>query len=416
MSLRRAAIFAAIASFGGLALAQTPRELTLDAAFARTLDKHPELARFAQRRDAALADVDASGQRPALRLDLEVENAFQSAETTLSLASAFERGDKRGARLAVATAGLDALSVEQEQRRADLLAEVARRYLDLVATQSLADIAEREIGQREAGLDAATRRVQAGASPESVRLAAAAALARAKQVRGRQRAEARGAALRLGILWGAREPEFDRAIGEPLSIPATPSLDELRKLIQGNPDLRRFADESRLREARVQLARSARVADVEWRVGVRRLDAEGGWAAVAGVSMPIGSGKRSEPGVRSARAELAALALDREIESLTLEATLIDAHVRFESAATDARTLGDTVLPSFEAAERAAERAFRAGALTYTEWSQLQSDTLAARREQLDAAIDAHRALIEIQRLTGSPFGQEASPAARTSP
>ena len=416
MSLRRAAVFAAITAFSGLAPAQAPREITLDAAFARTLARHPELARFAQRRDAALAEVDAGGQRPPLRLELEVENAFQSAETTLSLASTFERGDKRGARFAVATAGLDALSVEQEQRRADLLAEVARRYLDLVATQALSEMAEREIAQREAGLDAATRRVRAGASPDSIRLAAAAALARARQVRDRQRAETNGAALRLGILWGARETEFDRAIGEPLAIPSTPSLDALRKLIDDNPDLRRFADESRLREARLQLARSARAADVEWRIGVRRLDVDGEWGAVAGVSGPLGSGRRADPGLRSARAELAALALEREIESLTLEATLIDAHVRFESAAADVRALGESVLPGFEAAERAAERAFRGGALTYTEWSQLQSETLAARREQLDAAIDAHRALIEIQRLTGSPFIQESAPAARTSP
>lgn len=413
MSFRRAAIFAAILSCTGFAWAQSPRTLTLQSAFERTLEKHPELGVVAFRREAAEAEVDAAGFGPAPRLDLEVENIGESPEATLSLASTFERGGKRGARLAVATAGLDALAVEQEQRRADLLAEVARRYLDLVAAQALADLADREVTQREAGLDAATRRVRAGASPDSIRLAAVAVLARARQQRERSRNQSLGAAHRLGVLWGAREPEFDRASGDALAIPTTPSLAELRTLIANNPDLRRFADESRLREARVQLARSARAADVEWRVGVRRLDGEGAWAAVAGVSVPLGAGRRAEPGLRSARAELAALALDREIESLSLEATLIDAHVRFESAAADVRALKDTVLPSFEEAERSAERAFRAGALTYTEWAQLQSDTMDARREQLDAALDAHRALIEIQRLTGSPF---VTAAARTLP
>jgi cobalt-zinc-cadmium efflux system outer membrane protein len=62
------------------------------------------------------------------------------------------------------------------------------------------------------------------------------------------------------------------------------------------------------------------------------------------------------------------------------------------------------LLPKYAQAERASERAFRAGALTYTEWAQLQSDASEARREQLLAAIESHRALIEIQRLTASPF------------
>ena len=55
------------------------------------------------------------------------------------------------------------------------------------------------------------------------------------------------------------------------------------------PELRRFASEARLREARVQLARSARQADIDWQVGVRRLQAGSDWALVGSVSMPLGS-------------------------------------------------------------------------------------------------------------------------------
>ena len=55
-------------------------------------------------------------------------------------------------------------------------------------------------------------------------------------------------------------------------------------------------------------------------------------------------------------------------------------------------------------AEQAAERAYRAGAISYLEWAQLQSEKTAARQQQLDVALDAQRALIEIQRLTGQPL------------
>jgi cobalt-zinc-cadmium efflux system outer membrane protein len=59
------------------------------------------------------------------------------------------------------------------------------------------------------------------------------------------------------------------------------------------------------------------------------------------------------------------------------------------------------VLPKLARAERAAEHAYRAGAISYLEWAQLQSERTAMAQQQLDVALDAQRALIEIQRLTG---------------
>jgi len=181
-------------------------------------------------------------------------------------------------------------------------------------------------------------------------------------------------------------------------------LSGLRALLQGSPELRRFADQSRLHEARLQLARATRATDIEWNAGIRRLEEDGSWAAVAGVSLPLGNARRAEPGIRAAQAELTALALERESAALTLEATLIEAHLRFSGASAEVRAARDELLPKLQQAERAAERAYRAGALSHVEWSQVEAESFAARREQVFAAIDAHRALIEIQRLTGSPF------------
>jgi cobalt-zinc-cadmium efflux system outer membrane protein len=398
--------------------------LTLEAAFSRTLEKHPDLLRFDYLRDGALAAVEGEAQRPPLRLEFELENAprsdrdssFDSAEGTLSLASVFELGGKRDARVAVANAQVDALGLQAAQRRADLLAEVARRYLDFVGAQFLAELAALEVAQREKAVDATARRLRAGATPESVRLAAEAALTRAMLHRDRLRSEIRAAALRLAILWRSRQPDFERGAGDVLAIPATPSLESLRELIARSPELRRFADESRLREARVQLARSARSGDIDWRAGVRRLEEDGSWAAVVGVSMPLRSSRRAEPRIRAAQAELAALTLEREAEELTLEATLVEAHMRLGGASAEVAATRDVLLPKFDQAERASERAYRAGALTYTEWALLQSDGIAARREQLLAAIEAHRALIEIQRLTGSPFLTTPVQSPRTTP
>jgi cobalt-zinc-cadmium efflux system outer membrane protein len=424
MSLRWAAFIAAVCWPCGPASAQEPRVLTLETAFTRTLEKHPELARYSHLREAARAEHDAEIQGAPIRVELDLENgprtdqdsAFYSSELTLSLASAFERSGKREARGAVADAQFSALALQEEQRRVDLLAEVARRYLDFVTTQALADLMATDVTQRERVVEATARRMRAGASPESVHLSAEAALARATMQRDRLRGETYAAALRLAILWSSRTPDFDRGAGNPLVVPATPSLDSLRVLIESSPELRRFADESRLREARVQLARTATSADIEWRAGIRRLEEDGSWAAVAGIAVPLGSGSRAQPRIRAAQSELAALTLEREAEQLTLEATLIEAHTRLSGATAAVITARDVLIPKFEQAERASERAFRAGALTYLEWAQVQSDVMAVRSEQLLAAVDAHRALIEIQRLTGSSFTATPAASSRTLP
>jgi cobalt-zinc-cadmium efflux system outer membrane protein len=76
-------------------------------------------------------------------------------------------------------------------------------------------------------------------------------------------------------------------------------------------------------------------------------------------------------------------------------------------AAVEVQRLGGDIMPALARAEAAAGKAYRAGAASYLEWSTLQAEHTAARRQQLEAALEAQRALIEIQRLTGQAFVAE---------
>ena len=80
--------------------------------------------------------------------------------------------------------------------------------------------------------------------------------------------------------------------------------------------------------------------------------------------------------------------------------------------------LQDDVLPRLTKAEAATRTAYRAGAASYLEWATLQAERTAARKQQLEAALDAQRALIEIQRLTGQAFvaGPESNTEQGVSP
>ncbi len=235
-----------------------------------------------------------------------------------------------------------------------------------------------------------------------MQLGAEAAFARTELELARTQAAVAAARRRLALMWGG-EPTGP-VVGELLTLPATPDFASLASLLERTPELKRFASESRMREARLQLAQAQSRPDLEWQVGVRRLQGSDDWALMGGLSVPLGNRRRAEPGIRAARAELDALALEREAGELDLRATLAEAHGRLQVDALAVRQTTDKVLPALERAESAAGQAYRAGALSYLEWAQLQAELLSARRDRIAAARDFHRALIEIQRLTAEPF------------
>ncbi|KLB52759.1 cation transporter, partial [Xanthomonas euvesicatoria] len=141
---------------------------------------------------------------------------------------------------------IDALAVQREARRLDLLAETARRYLALVAADKAAKIAQVDIQQRQRTVAAARQRVQAGASPESVLLTAQAALARAELAQARASQQASAARQHLAALWGEREPVSAPVAGNPLALPAIGSLETLSSELQRSPELAQFVDERRI--------------------------------------------------------------------------------------------------------------------------------------------------------------------------
>ncbi|MFC3815121.1 TolC family protein [Lysobacter sp. GCM10012299] len=397
--------------------AQAGDRLTLDDAFARvlgtaSLPPHPDLRLGSARGDILAAELDVAAQRPALVAGAELENVLGSngyrgldrAELTLTLASVLERGGKRDARRALAQSRIDALGVEREATRLDLLAETARRYLAVVASGPQLQIANDDIAQRGRTVAAAQRRLQAGASPESVVLTAQAALARAELDRRRTTQEQDAARQHLAALWGEREPDFEVAGADLLALPEIADFATLAQLLQDTPELARFADQRRIGEARLQLARAQAAPDLQWQAGLRGFKEDNDVALIGGLSLPLASGRRAQPQIRAAEAELAVNEVEREAQGLALYSTLVEAHGRYRVAQLEVLRLRDDVLPKLARAQAAAERAFNAGAISYLELAQLQSEATAARRQQLDAALSAQRALIEIQRLTAEPL------------
>lgn len=237
MRLRLAALAVWVGTLAVPSPTYATDRLSLNDAFARVADTHPDLRLIGNRRAVLSAESDRAALRPAWVAGASIENAFgtgdasgvQGAELTLTLASVLERGGKLDARRTLAQSRIDALAVERETRRLDLLAEVARRYLAIVAAQHQRDIAQLDIAQRQRTVASARQRLQAGASPESVVLTAQAALARAELDRARANQRLVAARQHLAALWGERDPDFEIVAGDPLTLPSIAEFGALRQ-------------------------------------------------------------------------------------------------------------------------------------------------------------------------------------------
>jgi outer membrane protein, heavy metal efflux system len=413
MLFRLAALAAFVAVFCSPVAAQEHDSLSLDDAMARVVNQHPDLRLYSFTEQGLKAEADKAGLKPGLRLNADLENVlgsgnalgFGDAELTLSLASMLERGGKREARRALAASRIDAVGLQRSAKEMDLLAEVARRYLDVFAAQESQKIIALDLAQRERTVGAAAKRVQAGASHDSVRLTAEAMRARARLEQSTAKAAHETAWRRLAILWGETQPKkIPQMNGDAYALPVIAEFSTLRDVLKNTPELKRFADETRIRESRLQLARSSQATDLDWQVGLRRRQDDSDWGFVAGLSIPLGNARRAEPDIRFAQAELDALSVESESATLSLEATLAQAYGQFTAAKVVVAQIRSDFLPHLSKAEKSAENAYREGALSYLEWAMLQSETTNARKQQLATALEAHRALIEIQRLTGEPM------------
>ena len=272
----------ALAAWLLLSAAATPATaeelMTLDDAFARVAQTHPELRLVDARATVLAAERDQAVQRPPWTLGAEVENALgtgaarglDSAELTLSLSSVLERGGKLDARRTLAQSRIDALAVQRETGRLDLLAETAQRYLAVVGADRQRSLANMDVGQRQRTVAAARQRLQAGASPESVMLTAQAALARAELTRDRAEQQRIAARQHLAALWGERAPSFEVAAADPMTLPAIASMQSLAEELSALPSWRSLP-----------MPAGSRRHDCSWRVRRPRRTCRGSWACAA---------------------------------------------------------------------------------------------------------------------------------------
>jgi cobalt-zinc-cadmium efflux system outer membrane protein len=392
-------------------LACAQQSLSLRETVERSLANSPELKSFGFELRMQEARIEQAGARPALELGVTVEDVagsgtyegVDSAETTLTVGWVWERG-ARGHRVQAAQAGLDALQSEAQLKRLDIAAEAARRFLSLLTHQQELEELQRSLALAEETHAAVQARVSVGKAPEAEAARSYAQLARARLDLEHEEHEMLTASVRLAAMWGEKPSDSDRAAvvvrGDLQTLPAFSEFGVLSARLQNNPNLSRLLSTERLREAELSLASAQRPA-WQFRAGARRFESSDDAALVLGLTLPLANRRQYQGAVSAARAHVEQTRVQGEALGVQLNAELFAMYQEMKHAITEATALREEVLPRMNAALEQARFAYERGRYSYMEWLATQREVTDVRRALIEAAANAHRYRIEIERLTG---------------
>jgi len=386
--------------------------MNLETAVKLALEQNPELQVY-RLRDFGLAGLEkASGLSPQFEVSAEAENfagtgdleRVDAAEFTLSLSSVIELGDKRQARVAATSAQRRVVDVELQMRALDLVGEVTRRFVDVVANQARLDLAVSARTLAAGVLESVQRRIEAGAAPEAESLRAKAQLTQSELAVTDAQSRLQTSALSLSVLWGDAEPDFVRAEGSLQNPGHAGDFNELYERALRNPAIELFASEERLLEAELQLARSQSSADIGWSVGVRQFQDTDDTALVAGVSVPLFSSERNAGALQGAQAARDEVTVRRESALLGLRATLFDAYQQRKLGIETAELLHAEVIPALTRALQLTQVAYESGRYGYQEWVAARQELISVQSALIDAQADVLQSGATIEQLTAEPL------------
>jgi cobalt-zinc-cadmium efflux system outer membrane protein len=381
-------------------------------AIAAALARNPELRVGEFELRASEGRIRQAGLRPNPELALELENFAGSGdtsgtdvlETTLTLSQVVELGGKRERRQRVASYGHEALTLERRMRRLDVLAEVTRRYLEVVLAQERLALSQTALDLAGQTFSVMTRRVEAARSPSAEQTRAAIARTRSRLNRARALQDLEGARVQLAAMWGEDQARFTTAVADLYALPAMEAIDTLALRLVRSPDFLHYGAEERLREAELQLAQARARPSLKLTAGLRRLEESDDNAVIAGVSLPLPLFDRRQGERIEGRSRVEKTEAERSAALVKARATLFALHGELRVARAEVEALRGELLRQAQRALDQTRSGFERGRFSYLELASAQQDVLDTERASIEAAGTIHRLHTEIERLTGEPL------------
>jgi cobalt-zinc-cadmium efflux system outer membrane protein len=383
--------------------------ITLSRAIKLTLNKNPELKVYQFRDKSLNGEIQTAGLTPGYVLGANIdslggsnaENNPANPNFGITLSSVIELGGKRDARVQMVNAKRSKLQVARETTALDLMAEVMRRYIAILAAQERIKVAIQAQGIAQDTLDTVKKRVTSGISPMADMKRAMARLSQEKLSVIKERQQLKYLRSALSMLWGDKTPNFTYVAGNLYQIGPEFTFQDLYDQAINSPDIALFAADRRLREAELQLIETQSTPDVDWTVGLSQYTALDYPVLVAGVSVPLFTTQRNKGAIESATAAGEITTVTKESALLNLHTQLYHAYQNRKQAILTIRALQDEIIPLLKESLKQTRSYYQLGRYSYLELITVSKELISAHQSLIKTATDLLLYNTEIERLTG---------------
>lgn len=383
--------------------------ITLRQALTLALMKNPGLASFSWEVRAKEARRLQASLVPNPELEVEMEEfggageqrGLDTAETTLQLSQLIELGGKRSKRTQVAALERDLAGWDYETKRVDVLTEVTRAFVDVLAAQERLSLTKELVRLAERVLNTVSERVKAGKVSPVEETKAGIILSTSRIELERAIRSLESSRRRLAAIWGSTSPAFKKVDGELNVITPIPSAGQMVYRISKNPDIARWVVEIEQRKASVELEDAMRIPDLTLSGGVRRYNVTDNNAFVLGLSIPLPIFNRNQGGALEARYNLARAGEERRAITVWVKTALAHAYQELSTSFAEATALKNDVLPGAQSAFDAAGEGYRQGKFGYLDVLDAQRTLFEARAQYIEVLSAYHKAFADVERLIG---------------
>lgn len=389
----------------------------------RALSSNGELVASRLEIERARARLRQAGLRPNPTLDFEhttgrLTGSAGKAETSVGVSLPLELGEKRGRRIELARAELEAAEAEVADRERRLAGEVFAVY-----AEALAALCELEITENLTGLDLRTvaivqTRVNEGdAAPIELNLLRV-EVERLRSKRALVEGRLRATLLRLKALAGIPADESLR-LREEIQTPTLPrppaSQDAAVEVaLRTRPDLRLARLSEEVAQAGLRLARAQGAPDAtaftrytqsrstfdDTPVGVLR---DRDKTLTVGVSVAVPVFNRNQGAKEEAAVAVSQAKSRREFLEAVVRSEVQSAFARYAAAQEALATFEQGVIERSNENIRVMRAAYEIGAFSVTELLAEQRRLIDAQKDFTEALAERYRALADLQTAVGAP-------------
>jgi len=388
--------------------------ITLRQALALALERSPALKAYSLEIRAREARALQAGLLPNPDIEAFLENfggsgsveGFKGNETTILLSQLVPLSGRISKQRKVAGLNAGLAGWDYEAARLDVLTNTAKAYADLVAAERRLAIVNELTGLSKRVYDTVAEQADAGEISPIQEKRARVAHSQAEITLARAKREIEAARKALAAKWGSTVSDFGKAEGSLDALLPVPPYEDLAGYVSSNPDIARWTSEMEKREAVLSLEKARAIPEPVVSGGYRRIAENDDNAFVVGLAIPLPIFDRNQGAIAEARRLISKGEEEKRVAEVNVSTSLAAAYAELQSSYEAASLLKREIVPKAEEAYSSIFEGYREGKFSLLDVLDAQRTVFDTELEYVDALRSYHRALADVERLTGMPLNE----------